>query len=198
MFLVHLSRLSFFNRNDIYGIFVLKTKYIERSHDKSWSKTKCKILHSHANSAENEAPPIKTSSKKKGHSTFFVCRCNHYHKCHSHFFSENPFWSAFKILFTGWYRDKLAIAILQHCQRRDWIILIYIQKKMCLWSSVDCIEGASWDNCDKEENENLTMILHRADSSLVDKPGNTPVHGGLTGFGKVHEIHAFVYITLDV
>ena len=23
-----------------------------------------------------------------------------------------------------------------------------------------------------------------ADSSLVDKPGNTPVHGGLTAFGK--------------
>ena len=28
------------------------------------------------------------------------------------------------------------------------------------------------------------MVLYRADSSLVDKPGNTPVHGGLTPFGK--------------
>ena len=29
------------------------------------------------------------------------------------------------------------------------------------------------------------MCSVRADSSLVDKPGNQPVHGGLTGFGKV-------------
>ena len=41
------------------------------------------------------------------------------------------------------------------------------------------------DDDQDEENHNQKTILHRADSSLVDKPGNTPVHGGLTGFGKV-------------
>ena len=32
------------------------------------------------------------------------------------------------------------------------------------------------------------ILFSRADSSLVDKPGNTPVHGGLTGFGKVRRL----------
>jgi hypothetical protein len=32
-------------------------------------------------------------------------------------------------------------------------------------------------------------VCFRADSSLVDKPGNQPVHGGLTGFGKVTAQH---------